>query len=356
VNEGCLYVGDTSEELPAQPSPQLVLGRYLALVQLLRAWSPGQPLPLRTDDLAVLGESLGLAPSTVERQLLDLLERGHSVEGLARLRRRLVIPAAGFLVGTTVVGALVLVRIRSSEPASESTPTSVPSLATAGDPPGPGVVPSDVATEGPIGTEPIRTPLAESPTPFPETPVVADIGEPVAIEGQAVTGTDPVLGEPLVATPTAAPSGVRSDAVASEIGEAAESAITYPWRDFLPGWSIAYLDGDVVSGNTNVPTQTISVWLPADASAGYVSEVLAHEIGHAIDVSYLSDLDRGRWLEARGIPDADWWPSEAASDFDVGAGDFAEAVAAWLTGSPSDSVIGGSLTSEQLELVGELLP
>ena len=351
VNEGVLYVGDTTGELPAQATPQLVLGRYLALVQLLRAWTPGRPLPLRIDDLAVLGDSLGLAPETVERQLLDLLERGHSVEGLARLRRRLVIPAAGLLVGTTVVGALVLVRVNSSEPGADTTPTASPAA------PVPLEAQSQALTttsdSEPIGPEPSTT----EPTPdVVEEPIVAEIGEPLTIEGQPAVGTDAILAEPQVATPTAEVSAVVSSPAAKLLGDQAESSIAYPWRSYLPGWTVAYLDADVVSGNTNIPTQTITVGVPPGATPAYVSEVLAHEIGHAIDVSYLSDADRARWLAAPCATGIDWWPNGGPGDFDVGAGDFAEAIAAWLTGSSNDSAVAGPFTTAQLDLVAELVP
>jgi transcriptional regulator with XRE-family HTH domain len=353
VNEGVLYVGDTTGELPAQATPQLVLGRYLALVQLLRAWTPGRPLPLRTDDLAVLGDSLGLSSDTVERQLLDLLERGHSVEGLARLRRRLVIPAAGLLVGTTVVGALVLVRVNSSEPGAETERTASPAAPGPLEDPASSGVPTDTRATEPIEADQSTT----EPSPdVVDDPIVAQIGDPLRIEGQPAVGTDAILAEPQVVTPTAAPSDVVSSAAAKLVGDRAESAIAYPWRSYLPGWTVAYVDADVVSGNTNIPTQTITVGVAPGATSGYVSEVLAHELGHAIDVSYLRDADRARWLEARGATGIDWWPDGGPGDFDVGAGDFAEAVAAWLVGSSNDSEVAGPFTTEQLDLIAELVP
>ena len=49
-----------------------------------------------------------------------------------------------------------------------------------------------------------------------------------------------------------------------------------------------------------------------------------------------------------------WWTGEGLSDFAVGAGDFAEAVSAFTTGSPSHSVYG-EFTDEQLAFVGSVL-
>jgi hypothetical protein len=83
---------------------------------------------------------------------------------------------------------------------------------------------------------------------------------------------------------------------------------------------------------------------------------LAHEIGHALDITYLNDVARSRWLVARGEADAVWWPGEGPGDFHVGAGDFAEGVAAWFTDSPSNSTLAGAFTAEQFDLLAELLP
>jgi hypothetical protein len=262
-----------------------------------------------------------------------------------------VIPAAGLLVGTTVVGALVLVRVNSSEPGADTTPTASPAA------PVPLEAQSQALTttsdSEPIGPEPSTT---ESTPDVVEGPIVAEIGEPLTIEGQPAVGTDAILAEPQVATPTAEVSAVVSSPAAKLLGDEAELSIAYPWRSYLPGWTVAYLDADVVSGNTNIPTQTITVGVPPGATPAYVSEVLAHEIGHAIDVSYLSDADRARWLEARGATGIDWWPNGGPGDFDVGAGDFAEAVAAWLTGSSNDSAVAGPFTTAQLDLVAEFVP
>jgi len=50
-----------------------------------------------------------------------------------------------------------------------------------------------------------------------------------------------------------------------------------------------------------------------------------------------------------------WWPDGEVGDFGVGAGDFAEAVAAVVVGSPSDSD-HGPFSDSDLELVRSLVP
>ena len=59
------------------------------------------------------------------------------------------------------------------------------------------------------------------------------------------------------------------------------------------------------------------------------------------------------WLEMRSI-DTGWWAGEAQADFDVGAGDFAEAVAAYLLGSPTRSP-HGPYSDAQLAFVADLI-
>jgi transcriptional regulator with XRE-family HTH domain len=90
---------------------QLVLRRYLALLYLLRNLQVGDELPLRGDDLAVLADAYSLSPEDVAARLGELVS---NLEALAdqveRLRRRLVVPAAGLLVGPTPSGVLVLVK------------------------------------------------------------------------------------------------------------------------------------------------------------------------------------------------------------------------------------------------------
>jgi len=137
----------------------------------------------------------------------------------------------------------------------------------------------------------------------------------------------------------------------AQLGAEAEALITYDFRSHLPGWSIHY-EGDTPGyrGLTNLPTKTISIYIDSGDTAFQVAEILAHEVGHALDVTYLSDDDRYAWLDARNMPSA-WWPGDGLSDFHVGAGDWAEGVAAYLVGSPSYSAYGG-FTPAQLQLVG----
>ncbi len=89
-----------------------VLQRYVALLYLLRNRPVGEALPLRGDDTAMLASAF----NRTEEDIVVVLERIMSQdtalvgEQAERMRRRLVVPAAGLLVGPTPAGMLVLVK------------------------------------------------------------------------------------------------------------------------------------------------------------------------------------------------------------------------------------------------------
>lgn len=64
-----------------------------------------------------------------------------------------------------------------------------------------------------------------------------------------------------------------------------------------------------------------------------IAHDIAHELGHAYDAVRLTDADREAYLTRRGVPGAPWLP-EGASDYAVGAGDFAEVFALCHAASP----------------------
>lgn len=89
-----------------------VLQRYVALLHLLRNRPVGEDLPLRGDDLQMLAEAFNLTELEVSNRLHSIMKLDVELvsEQAERMRRRLVVPAAGLLVGPTPVGMLVLVK------------------------------------------------------------------------------------------------------------------------------------------------------------------------------------------------------------------------------------------------------
>lgn len=66
-----------------------------------------------------------------------------------------------------------------------------------------------------------------------------------------------------------------------------------------------------------------------DTPAG-VARILAHELGHAIDIESNTNVSRANFTRIAAQEEADWWPENRASDFDTGAGDYAESFAVWV--------------------------
>ena len=148
----------------------------------------------------------------------------------------------------------------------------------------------------------------------------------------------------------AEPTISRPDA----IGAQAEALINYDFRSALPGWHFSY-DEDHANfhGLTFSAEKRIVVYVEGGTTAQIAAEVLMHEVGHAIDIEHMSNDQRVQWIQMRNMP-ATWWPGDGLNDFSVGAGDFAEAVSAVTTGSPSNSVYG-EFTAEQRNFVIDIL-
>lgn len=110
--------------------------------------------------------------------------------------------------------------------------------------------------------------------------------------------------------------------------------IRYPWRSELPGWTVLFLEPrGQASGYTWSGDRRMEVFVDDVDGPERVARVLAHELGHAVDVSMNSGDERREWLAEREVAaGTPWWPSAGRPDFETGAGDFAEVFAAWQVG------------------------
>jgi len=185
-----------------------------------------------------------------------------------------------------------------------------------------------------------QSPLVVSPGPKPSPDAAAAQGDsPPSADGEAGQQPDS-----------------PSEPSPAERGQLALGSISYPWAERLPEWRIEFLDEQSgLLGLTLVEERRIEIYVRPDQSNDLLVHIVAHEIGHAVDVSLNDGPDRRRWQGARGIEDEPWWPSDAASDFSTGAGDFAESFAYWQVRSDNyQSKLGPAPSSSQLELMVEL--
>jgi hypothetical protein len=168
---------------------------------------------------------------------------------------------------------------------------------------------SSSATTRPTGRRGVvPTTTTASPAPPPQRP--------------PTTPTAPAVGP-------AATSGDRDARI-----DAALAAVHFDWRNLLPGWTLAFLGArSGLQGNTLPGLRRIEIYVRSSFTTGQLAQVIAHEIGHAVDVTYFDDADRQAFNVLRGrVPGAGWWVADGQSDFASGAGDWAESFAAWATG------------------------
>lgn len=131
--------------------------------------------------------------------------------------------------------------------------------------------------------------------------------------------------------------------------------ISYPWQQRLPGWTIEFLPGRTgYLGFTWIAERRIEIYVRASQSPEELAFTLAHELGHAVDLTLFGQAERTSWLEARGRLDVPWWPGGSYSDFGSGCGDWAEAFAVWQLGGSSMSEIAAQPTGADLALVARL--
>lgn len=146
-----------------------------------------------------------------------------------------------------------------------------------------------------------------------------------------------------VAPPPAAAPQTTQDKIA-----AAMARITYPWQQ--TGYRIVFSGSQPgMQGRTSPRSMGfIEIYVRPDETVDNLAHVIAHEIGHAVDLTYGNDQRRSVWLQLRGITPRPWFTCSMCDDFSVPAGDFAETFAYWQVGDFSRSRLAPPPTPAQL--------
>lgn len=315
-----------------------VLERYLSLVYVLRNSEPGRAVPLRDEDVSILATSLAQKQEFVHDQLLRTMDAERdSVNGLFNwFKQRLWVPGAGAVVGAVSLGTLVMLSTDGSASASET--TDLPD--------------NEANPDADLSTLDVGRPISR----VASTAVATTSSSTAQAEVQAEVET-------ATATVSSATIEVAADVIATTairtpetMGAEAEALLPFDWETILPGWTIEYRGPDTEFRGLTYPyDKSIELFVRSDDTANSLAGILAHELGHAIDVTHLSDGERSDWRDTRSIEDHQWWPDAYASDFETGAGDFAEAFAYWAVQDPSSSQIAHQPTTSQLTALESLL-
>ena len=100
----------------------------------------------------------------------------------------------------------------------------------------------------------------------------------------------------------------------------------------------------------------IDIFVRPSWSDHELAHVVAHELGHAVDVARNDLADHNRWRAARSIPaEIGWWADAFAADLETPGGDFAECFAAWALDEPKAATTPFGSCAGTAELMQELV-
>jgi len=190
---------------------------------------------------------------------------------------------------------------------------------------GPATVASGVAAAPPSAApEPVASPPPEAMAPPPEA-----MAPPAAPDPATATATAPAA--------DGGPIGEQADPCGAML---ATAGLAPPM-----GWVLECHAGrSGLMGETSPTRRAVVIYLRSSWSVREAARVYGHEVGHAYDFAVLTDADRARWTEQRGLPSGwgSWCPAgTTCGDEDRPAGDWAEAVGELLV--PGTGMWDGNL-------------
>jgi hypothetical protein len=114
--------------------------------------------------------------------------------------------------------------------------------------------------------------------------------------------------------------------------KAALALIVFPWQQLH--YDIFFMaPRPGVRAMTFFGKHRIEIYARPQDNARLLAFDIAHELGHAIDMTRNTGATRRKWMKARGIdPSIPWFGCSGCSDFNTPAGDFAESFALFLLG------------------------
>ena len=205
-----------------------------------------------------------------------------------------------------------------------------------------------IGPDAEVVASPSATPAPTTSSTPPTTIVTPSTSLDVVVAPSSAT--------PSSATPSTLAPVTTTISPPLSIEEAALALVRYDWQAMFPNLQIDFLGPrNGLRALTYPAEHRIEIFVRDSDTPASLHRVLAHELGHVIDVELNSPDDRDRWLAQRGLSGSTtWWPNESAPDFSTGAGDFAEAFAVWETGVTTQSRLAGQPDEADLALLQEL--
>lgn len=193
-----------------------------------------------------------------------------------------------------------------------------------------------------------------NPSP-PSSPPSSAAPAPAPID-PAAPPTTTTIAPVAAATDTLPPFDLADQAPGWEQrrGEAALARLPYDWR--ATGFTIEFVAPRAGYLGSTYPSQRlIRIWVRATESLDVLMHTIAHELGHAVDLTWGDAARRDQYRHIRGLDGRDWFTCGGCTDYSTPAGDFAEVFASWLAG-PSDfrSELAGPPSPEQLVVLEPL--
>lgn len=148
---------------------------------------------------------------------------------------------------------------------------------------------------------------------------------------------------------------VDAQEYAQTVGEAALGQIDYDFSDL--GWTVDFLPGRPgYLGLAIGEERRIEIYVRSSHSVDDVAHTLAHELGHAVDLTYGTSYRRREYRRIRGLSiEGKWFGCDGCSDYSTPAGDFAEVFEYWLLGGGDyRSTLAGWPDSARLQELSHL--